>query len=198
MGPLKLPEGDLGQRIAAGDRKALEALYDSLAPIVYGLARSILRNPHDAEEVVTDTFVQVWRTAGAFDASRGSIEAWVIAICRSRALDRLRSARRRMKLHDREIHQIAERTTAEHAPDPSDAALAPVEMAGGVTAALEALPPEQRRAIELAYLGGLTQSEISRRLEIPLGTVKTRIRTGMQTLRDQLARGAAPGGREAS
>lgn len=194
-----LPERKLHERLTAGDPEALGALYDELAPSVYGLARSILRDSHDAEEIVTDTFVQVWRTAGAFDPSRGSLEAWVIAICRSRALDRLRTGRRRMKLHDREEHKIASFTTVEPAPNPADTALARAEMSSSVAAALNELPPDQRRAIELAYLGGLTHSEIARDLDVPLGTVKTRIRNGMQTLRDRLVpRSMAPSSKGAS
>lgn len=180
----------LHERLAAGDASALEALYDDLAPRVYGLACSILHDSRDAEEIVTDTFVQVWRTADAFDVTRGPIEAWVFAICRSRALDRVRSARRRMKLQDREEPRIAAFTMAEAMPNPGEAALARVEMSRNVAAVLNELPPDQRRAIELAYFGGLTHSEISRELDVPLGTVKTRIRNGMQTLRDRLVTGS--------
>lgn len=178
----------LGDRLAAGDRRALEELYDELAPRVYGLARSILRDARDAEEVVSDTFVQAWRNAGSFDPARGSLGAWLISIARSRALDRRRTDRRRERIGDREERRIASFTTSEDAENPSEAAVSRATVSGTVRPALADLPAEQRRAIELAYLGGLTHREIAETLEVPLGTVKTRIRSGMQTLRDRLVR----------
>lgn len=182
----RVEDRTLGDRLAAGDRRALEELYDELAPRVYGLARSILRDSRDAEEVVSDTFVQAWRNAASFDPARGTLGAWLIAIARSRALDRRRSGRRRERIRDREERRIASFTTAEGAENPSEAAVSRAEVAGTVGPALAALPPEQRRAIELAYLGGLTHREIAEALNVPLGTVKTRIRSGMQALRDRL------------
>ena len=176
----------LEERLVAGDRRALEALYDELAPRVYGLARSILRDGRDAEEVVSDTFVQVWRTASSFDPARGTLAAWVVAIGRSRALDRRRSGRRREKIREREEHEIASFTMSEGVASPSEGAVTRAAVSGRVGPALAGLPPEQRRAIELAYLGGLTHREIAGALDVPLGTVKTRIRSGMQTLRERL------------
>ncbi|MDX1395845.1 MAG: sigma-70 family RNA polymerase sigma factor [Gemmatimonadota bacterium] len=189
--------GDAWRRLASGDEAALAALYDRLAPRVYGLAVSMLGRTGDAEEVVTDTFVQVWQTAGTFDPERGEVDAWVISIARSRALDRRRRLTRRGELAVRQEHRIARFTTSEPAPDPGDAALVRTEMSETVEPALRELPPEQRTAIELAYLGGLTQSEIAGELGVPLGTVKTRIRTGMRTLRDALLHGGdRPANRE--
>lgn len=176
----------LRERLVAGERRALEELYDELAPRVYALARSILLDERDAEEVVSDTFVQAWRSAASFDPDRGTLGAWVIAIGRSRALDRRRSRRRREKIRDREEHRIASFTTSEGESNPSETAVSRAAVSRTVGPALAELAPEQRRAIELAYLGGLTHREISEMMGVPLGTVKTRIRSGMQALRARL------------
>ena len=160
------------QRIASGEPGALAELYDRFAGLVHGLSLRILRDPADAEDVVQEVFVQVWRQAGSFDPGRGSLQAWLCMIARSRALDRLR--RRSARREDPE----------DEAPAPGDSPTPEHTLA--VRKALLALPEEQRRALELAYYEGLTQSEIAQRLGHPLGTVKTRIRSAMIRLREVL------------
>lgn len=173
--PLRLSESNapgLIRQIATGDAEALASFYDLYAGLVNGLALRILRDVADAEDVVQEVFVQVWRQAGRFDPSRGSSAAWVCTMARTRALDRLR--RRTSRRED----------GPEEAPPPT--AVPPTEDALAVRKALDALSSDQRRALELAYYEGLTQTEIAERLAQPLGTVKTRIRTAMLRLREVL------------
>src|SRR5262245_6419453 len=161
------------RRIAAGDHKALGELYDLFAGLAYGLALRILRDRTEAEDVVQEVFVQMWRQASRYDAGRGSPEAWVCTMTRTRAIDRLRRrAARREEPGD--AMPLAAQTPA-------------TEETLAVRKALDGLSEDQRRALELAYYEGLTQSEIADRLGEPLGTVKTRIRTAMIRLREALA-----------
>lgn len=160
-------------RLLTGDHAALGEFYDRYAGLVNGLALRILRNGAEAEEVVQEVFVQIWRQAVRYDAERGSIEAWICTMARTRALDRLR----------RRVSRREE--PGEAAPGPSDVPKTVEALA--VRKALESLSEDQRKALELAYYEGLTQSEIAERLGQPLGTVKTRIRTAMMRLRDVLA-----------
>jgi RNA polymerase sigma-70 factor (ECF subfamily) len=170
---------DLLRRVAQGDEGALGALYDRFGAMVYALAYRIVGQQVDAEEVAMETFAQVWRDAGKFDASRGSVAAWLCVIARSRALDLIRSHSRRQRLNDSVAREPVE--SAASAPD-----ILHEERRQAVGAALAELPATQREAIELAYYEGLSQSEIAERLQQPLGTIKTRMRTGMLTLRDML------------
>ncbi len=161
------------QRLTGGDPGALGEFYDLYAGLVNGLALRILRNPAEAEDVVQEVFVQVWRQAERYDPGRGSAEAWLCTIARSRSLDRLRRrASRREESGDALPMGASER------PRPEEVL--------AVRKALEALSSDQRSALELAYYEGLTQTEIAARLGQPLGTVKTRIRTAMIRLREVL------------
>ncbi len=164
------------KRIGDGDAQALAELYDLHAGLVNGLVLRIVRERGDAEDVVQEVFVQAWRQAARFDASRGTPEAWLCTIARSRALDRLRRrAARREELAD------------DSPGRPHAAVAAPqAEVALAVRQALSGLSSDQRDALELAYYEGLSQSEIAARLGQPLGTVKTRIRTAMLRLRQAL------------
>jgi RNA polymerase sigma-70 factor (ECF subfamily) len=161
------------RQLSAGDSSALGEFYDLYAGLVNGLALRILRDATDAEDVVQEVFVQVWRQAARFDPNRGSPEAWICTMARSRALDRLR-------------RRVARREEPSEA-SPATTAAPKTEEALAVRKALDALSVDQRRALELAYYEGLTQSEIAKRLNEPLGTVKTRIRTAMIRLREALA-----------
>lgn len=173
--------------MAAGDETAVGTLYDRHGASIMHLAQRILGERADAEEVVVDTFTQAWRGANRFRSTRGSVAAWLIVIARSRALDLARARGRRLRLADSAARQPPELVPgmaqgwAEDEPPPER-----TELYRHVSSALGALPAEQREAIDLAFWGGLSQSEIADRLGTPLGTVKTRIRAGMQKLRDAL------------
>ncbi len=172
----------------------MSALYDRYAPVVLGLALRITREQADAEEVVVDTFAQVWRDAARFQPERGSVAGWVATIARSRALDLLRSRGRRRQLGDAAEAEgrVAPPAMGSAAPSPIGALLSD-ERTRQVRIALDALPASQRGALELAYFDGLSQSEIAQRLAEPLGTVKTRMRLGLRRLRELLAP-LGPGG----
>lgn len=163
---------DLLRRIEAGDRAALADLYDQHAPLVNALCLRILRDRAEAEEVLQEVFLQAWRQAGRYDPARGSVTSWLAVIARSRALDRLRRRAARREAPEEAIPVTIEMPrTAE---------------AIAVREALQALPPTQRRALELAYYEGLTQVEIAERTGQPLGTIKTRMRTALLRLREAL------------
>ncbi len=179
----------LVDRMARGDETALAELYDRHASKVYAVARAVVGESADADEVTTDVFVHAWRSAGAYDAGRGAVAAWLFTLARSRSLDRVRSRSRRSA----RIERAAAMDGGSFAVPVSGAGPDPErgpemsELRGRVGAALADLPEAQRRAIELAYFEGLSQREIAERLDEPLGTVKTRIRSAMQKLRDALA-----------
>ncbi len=181
----------LMRAIAAGDERALATLFDRHGAMAYALASAILAERADAEEAVGDAFAQVWRSAGEFDAARGSLAAWVATIVRSRALD-LRRARARSTAVVRGFADSADSERSEEsqleAPGESPADQSESrELRARVGAALQTLPAPQREALELAYYAGLSQAEIAERLAQPLGTVKTRIRAAMAALRLVLA-----------
>ena len=186
-------DGDLLRAVAAGDQAALLALYDRYARLAFALAYRVLGDGPSAEEVVQDAFLQVWRRAGAFDPGRGSnARAWLLTIVRHRAIDLRRRAASRSS---RDVAlEAVEPVLA--GPDPWDEVLATLER-DRVRAAVTDLPAEQRQAIELAYYEGLTQREIAERTGLPLGTVKGRLRLGLQKLAAALGvvGRAAEGGR---
>ncbi len=175
--------GALVARTVNGEGDALAALYDATAPLVHGLALRILGDRGAAEEVTADVYLQVWRQAVRYDATRGTPLAWLLMLARSRAIDRLRA--RAGRLRDLESAQAAEALPSLAAGPDEDAVVA--ERRRIVVAALGRLAPEQRAPIELAYYAGKSHSEIAIVLGLPLGTVKTRIRLGMTRLRDVLA-----------
>jgi len=175
---------ELMERLQAREPQALGALYDQLAPLVHAVLLRILGDRTEAEEVLLETFWQVWNSAKGYDPSRGTLEAWVTTIARSRALDRLRARQKQqsgLALYAQEGRVLPTAAT----PMPEAVALQG-ERAQAVAAALEALSEEQRRPIELAYYEGLSQAEIAGRLGQPLGTIKTRIRLGLTRLRHVL------------
>jgi RNA polymerase sigma-70 factor (ECF subfamily) len=171
-------------RVARQDRAALRTLYDRWASQSLAVALRVLGSRADAEEVIQETFVEVWRRAAQFDVERGSGRSWVMAIARNRSIDRLR-------------HRAATARLSDHARDEDALPRPPTpledveqrEARDRVRAALMSLQPEQRRALELAYYEGLSQSEISEKLGEPLGTVKSRVRLAMEKLATLLPAG---------
>lgn len=172
-------------RVLEGDERAMGELYDRHAALVYKLTRTIVGGDADAEEVTTDVFMQLWQRGDSFDPGRGSFRGWLATIARSRALDHVRSGNRRHDAHVKAARRDSEGTAVDvgtiEAPD-QQAHVSRIR--DELDDALKHLNPDQRRAIELAYFHGLSQSEIAARLGEPLGTIKTRIRDGMGKLRD--------------
>lgn len=169
-----------------GDEQALGLLYDRWEHTVRALAVRIVTDSMEAEDVVEDVFWQAWRQAPRFDAARGGAGTWLLTIARSRALDRLRSLRRSRE--DSGLDELIESGSdqlASAASDPFEDAERG-ERSRAVREALQTLPAEQRESLELAYFEGLSQTEISERTGIPLGTVKTRMRLALQKLRERL------------
>jgi len=174
-------------RLRARDEEALAELYDELAPWVLGLAFRILQDDDEAEEVVGDVFTQVWRHADRHDARRGPLVPWILSIARNRALDLLR--RRRRWWQKAERWQRARDTDdggVTPAAGAAEAAVPGFPVHREVHQALAALPEDQRRVVALAYFEGLSHSEIAKRLDVPLGTVKTRMRIAQGKLADAL------------
>jgi RNA polymerase sigma-70 factor (ECF subfamily) len=172
------------RRMAGGDHLALGELYDRHARLLYSLALRIVRDRSDAEDVLQETFSQVWRQANRFEASRGTVVGWLVTVTRSRALDRLRQRRTQREGaadFDRVTDSLADQSRA------LDLQLVTAEQANRVRRALAALPDELRIPLELAYYEGLSQSEIAERLRTPLGTIKTRMRQTLLRLREALA-----------
>jgi len=175
-------ERTLIRRLKARDERALEELYDLLAPWVLGLAFRILQDEDEAEEVVADAFAQVWRRVDKHESERGPLVPWILAIARNRALDALRRRRRWWRKAQRWERAHSAEQGADAGPALHEASVPGWPLHREVHAALAALPEEQRRVVLLAYFEGLTHSEIARRLDQPLGTVKTRLRIAHQKL----------------
>ncbi len=169
----------LVERVISGDEAALSTIYDRYSAMLFGVILRILRDKQMAEEVLQDLFLQLWRSAAQFDSTRGSLAAWLMVSGRNRAISRLRGRASREILEEEEglyadtfvsAHNIEEEVSR-------------TELRRRLTEALHQLPEEQRQAVELAYFEGLTQTEIASRTGSPLGTVKTRVRTAMQSLK---------------
>ncbi|MBL8207918.1 MAG: sigma-70 family RNA polymerase sigma factor [Blastocatellia bacterium] len=173
----------LVERLRARDQSALDTLYERYSKVVYAIALRIVGQPADAEDVVVDSFWQVWQQAANYDVSRGQLRTWIVTIARSRALDRLRVLRRSPLAEAEEVDVLGREVVADD--DPEQAAWLS-QKSSIVRSAMAALPREQRQALELAYYHGFSQSEVAQRLGEPLGTIKTRIRLGMMKLREQL------------
>lgn len=171
-------EVHLLQRIAQQDQTAMSLLYDRYARPLYSLAFKMLGTAEEAEEVVLDVFCQVWKSAQRYDISRGRVDTWMFLMLRSRALDRLRKRKRQAKA----VVVSTLEAQVQAAPQP-DEVLLMRERRDQVQAALDQLPSEQRQVLELAYFSGLTHAEMSATLGLALGTVKTRVRLGLNKLR---------------
>jgi len=188
--PAARPAGDdalegLLALVARGDEQAFAALYQRVAPAVFGLVSKVVRNPAQSEEVAQEVFVELWRTASRFDPARGTARSWIMTCAHRRAVDRVRSAesaarrddlagrRDQGRPYDEVVEQVETSLEREH-----------------VRRGLEALTDLQREAVVLAYYGGYTHREIAELLGVPSGTVKTRLRDGLIRLRDHLGVGA--------
>ncbi|HZQ92205.1 MAG TPA: sigma-70 family RNA polymerase sigma factor [Terriglobales bacterium] len=170
--------GELVSRIRAGDESAIGELYDRYSCVVYGAALRVLGDTGAAEDVLQDVFMQLWRNPSAFNANRGSLAAWLSVIARNRAIDRLRRRKPETDFEDVALSVDA------GLDDAAERARA-IEKVRGV---LAGIPGEQRAAVEMAFFEGMTHSEIAQKTGQPLGTVKTRIRTALLTLRRALGR----------
>jgi len=162
----------------AGDTRALEELYDRHNGLLYSVALRIVRSGADAEEVLQESWLQIWRGAGTYNETRGTVGAWLVTVARSRAIDRIRSEGSRAR---------AEKAAGADAPPPTEDASANAahrQMSERVSRALEKLGPQHRQVLELAYFAGLTQSEIAGRLNAPLGTIKSWTRQALIRLSD--------------
>ena len=171
--------------IASGHAHALGEFYDRHAGAVYGLAVRILGDASEAEEVVQDVFVQVWRQARTYDRSRASARGWLLMMARSRAIDRIRAMNARPRTHRASAGEVELSRLVDGRPA-QDATLIDRESVGRIKAAMSDLPEAMRTALELAYYQGLTQSAIAEKLGEPLGTIKTRMRTALTRLRAAL------------
>jgi RNA polymerase sigma-70 factor (ECF subfamily) len=179
-------ELDADQRLmrsfAAGEQAAADELYRRFAGRIYGLGLVMLGSDAAAQDLVQDTFVKLLRSASRYDRSRGKLETWVLLMARSLAIDAIR----RRVLEARSLEHVERPAEADDAPGPADVAVT-VDLTERARRAMAALPAEQRAALELAYLGGKTSTEISDLEGIPVGTAKTRIRAALLRLRELMA-----------
>ena len=175
---LKATDASLIDRIVQRDESALAALYDRYAGMLSSVLNRILRDTQAAEEILQDIFYQLWRNSAQFDASRGSLSGWLLVIARNRAISRLR------RHNPASGDELGENTVV--VASNLESAIAQQQLMAKVKSALDNLPKEQRAAIELAYFEGLTHSEIAQRTGDPLGTVKTRLRSAVETLKRDL------------
>jgi RNA polymerase sigma-70 factor, ECF subfamily len=185
----KVPERDwaaLVQSIASGDELALHALYGVSHRFVFTLAMRITANRETAEEVTLDVFYDVWRRASDYDAANGTVLGWIMNLARSRAIDRLRFERRKKRSNGGD-----EQPLTDIAADPHDV-LGLREQSETLRVALARLTPDEREAIEMTFFAGLTHAEAAAQLKQPLGTIKSRIRSGLHKLRDALSEAAKP------
>lgn len=188
-GPAQGPAADVDEAallrglvadVARGDEQAYAQLFDRLSAIVYGVCRRVLRDPAESEEVAQEALLEIWRTASRYDPTRGGVRSWAVTISHSRAVDRVRSSERRKA-----------REEAVSLPEPpaydevSEAAVSAFEVRR-VRKAMAQLSDVQRESVRLAFYGGHTHREVAALLDIPLGTVKTRIRDGLLRLRVHL------------
>ena len=181
----EIADTDLLQLVAAGDHQSLDELHRRYSGVLLATAFRVLNNTRDAEEVVQEAFVQIWEKAGVYDSQRGKPLTWAMTLTRNKAIDRLRRIQRRHRLHD-EIEEEAQIWDRIVENDSCDQAVSH-ETQAMVRSAVIQLSDDQRRAIELAFFGGLTQHQIAEKLDQPLGTIKARIRRGMIKLRNIIA-----------
>jgi len=181
------PQQQLIQHVGRGDQAAFAELYDATAALVHGIVLKVVRDPSQTEEVVQEVFVELWRVAPRFDPSRGTVASWVATIAHRRAVDRVRSEQAARNRMEREAGKVdpPQDVVADSVVDFEHANFERRR----VRRALERLTAMQRQAVELAYFGGYTYREVAVLLDVPEGTIKTRIRDGMIRLRDELGAG---------
>jgi len=180
-------DGDLARRLQSRDADAMRELYDRYGQLVYSLILRMVRNSAAAEDLVQETFLHVWNRMQAFDQARGALGPWLLTVARNRAIDYMRSADGKMSAGALELDRL------EHPGrfcDFEDQALA-LDRARRLKDAFEKLTPHQKTVVELAYFEGLSQTEMAERMQQPLGTVKTWVRSALKVLREQLAEVAA-------
>jgi len=182
---VELGDADLIGRAADGDARALEVLYDRYSRVVYSFALRIVGDQQVAEELLQEVFFRAWQQGSSFRSSRGSFITWLLSITHNMAIDEVRKRRRRPQKSDNDDPETALAGVPDARQDVEEEVWLGT-LRETISVALEALPPAQREAIELAYFRGLTQREIAEQTGEPLGTIKTRMRLGMQKLRDQL------------
>lgn len=183
---LSPPDEELMARMGTGGIDALEQVYDRYSALVFSVGLRVLNDRQLAEDVVQEVFLRLWRGPSSYDPARGRFISWLMSVTRNRALDELRRVTRRRRLEDQEEEPTLQLASQDLGDDP-ELGLVLEERRRAVRDAMTRLPPPQRRVLELAYFSGLTQVEIAERTGDPLGTVKTRVRLGMQRLREALA-----------
>lgn len=174
------PLGTLLSLAGRGDQSAFAELYDQLAPLLYGVVLKVVRDPSQSEEVIQEAFIELWRLAPRYDASRGSVRSWAVTLAHRRAIDRVRSEQASRDRTEREAHKRPIQSS-----DVAEQVVANID-GTRVRKALERLTEIQRQAVELAYFGGHSYREVALLLDVAEGTIKTRIRDGMIRLRDEL------------
>jgi RNA polymerase sigma-70 factor, ECF subfamily len=184
----RLADEDLMPLIGAKDPQAFEVFYDRHGGAAYSLAYRIVGEPGAAEDVTQEAFISLWRSGARYDRARGSVRSWMLSIVRNRAIDSLRAGASKAPkltydddalLEQRPSEELTEEEAMRH------------ETASEVRGALKQLPGDQSKVIQLAYFGGFSQSEIARMLGVPLGTVKGRMRLGLEKIRGEIAEGLA-------
>ena len=178
----QLGDEDLMRLVARGDARAFEMIYERHATVAFSLAYRICGISAAAEEVAQDSFLAIWRGAASYDRTRGSVRTWILGVVHNRAIDAIRraTAYERRRVSDEQAAELIE------APEQTDVEIARREEARWMRALIEALPGEQRRVIELAYFGGFTHEQIAELLDAPLGTVKSRMRLGLEKMRTSI------------
>jgi RNA polymerase sigma-70 factor (ECF subfamily) len=187
MKPERLADEELMPLIGEKDADAFEVFYDRHGGVAYSLAYRVVGEKAAAEDVVQEAFISIWRSGGRYDRTRGSVRSWTLGVVRNRAIDLLRRRAGRTPL-DFDDDSILEQR---HAPERTEEQALAAETADEVRGAIGELPGEQSKVIELAYFGGFSQSEIAEMLGVPLGTVKGRMRLGLEKMRGELAGGTA-------
>ena len=185
-----LADEEVMQLVQDGSPRAFELIYDRHGSAAFSLAYRMIGNRVSAEDVTQEAFLSIWRSRLRYDQARGSVRTWILGIVHNRAIDGLR----RNLVHDRRRDTLEVVEERHEAKERTDVEAARREEARSVRSALETLPDEQRKTIELAYFGGFTHSQIAELVDEPIGTVKGRMRLGLGKMRRQLAEGYAAGG----